>query len=661
MANVLALSYTWGPAVFSTEKWGPYSVKPEPTIAKAKLLIVPSGVCLGQSKDDNAAGQGSFVEESYLSEVSLTENLSDFLISLLRRAMRFSDEAIPMLWIDAICIDQTNSQEKAVQIPLMGEIYSHSAAVYIWLGKHDSDLARMFWLHDVLMPALRQRQRSLSIAAFFEWLRTFGPSVDGLPRDLALKLKHGSWADHWITYLMFYATRSWFFRAWTLQEAIVARNPVFVVGSGFKTMGWAATWDLRRVVEAWGNRLSELTISNERLDPELRSVRLVRGWTEIFPLRQEYLKYLQDESRCGWARIWTILLFIARSKECTVIQDKVYSTFGMAKMVCPARETGFPDVDLSRPTAEVFASVARFLLSSSGGLSLLSLIEDQSSRNTPGLPSWTPDFSIKGDTGHLLSSVPRFRASRDIPKEPLPRFDDKAMVFRGKRLGSIAFVPRNDDKFSYFSLQVAMVIPLLPREYASTGQSGAEALWRTLICDFTSNWPQSEGADPGLGRGFKQWFTLDLAVRLNSVNSGLDANDRSLFASVLTSDYQKAHGDLIPSLQEIHATLHSILHYRLDGYALRLQGDVGKTYYAMMAPIVQGRCLFVTDECLLGLGKQSCQVDDEIWLLAGGSVPCVLRRNEVDGTFTFIGDAYVHGVMAGERSSEGNVLEIRIT
>jgi len=40
-----------------------------------------------------------------------------------------------ILWIDAICIDQTNITEKEQQIQLMAEIYAKARSVIIWLGE----------------------------------------------------------------------------------------------------------------------------------------------------------------------------------------------------------------------------------------------------------------------------------------------------------------------------------------------------------------------------------------------------------------------------------------------------------------------------------------------------------------------------------------------
>lgn len=62
---------------------------------------------------------------------SVTTNLEDAL-----RALRLSDRPRE-LWVDAICINQADLQEKAAQIPEMGHIYRNAHRVVIWLGKRN--------------------------------------------------------------------------------------------------------------------------------------------------------------------------------------------------------------------------------------------------------------------------------------------------------------------------------------------------------------------------------------------------------------------------------------------------------------------------------------------------------------------------------------------
>lgn len=66
----------------------------------------------------------------------VTENCRAALLQLRTPETR-------ILWIDAICTDQTSLAERNHQVRLMGEIYSRAWRVLIWLGKGsaDSDLA----------------------------------------------------------------------------------------------------------------------------------------------------------------------------------------------------------------------------------------------------------------------------------------------------------------------------------------------------------------------------------------------------------------------------------------------------------------------------------------------------------------------------------------
>jgi Heterokaryon incompatibility protein (HET) len=74
------------------------------------------------------------------STVSATDNCYSALVHLRRKLSIFT------IWVDAVCIDQDNADEKSQQIPLMGEIYSHAQTVYVWLreGTPRTDRAMNF-------------------------------------------------------------------------------------------------------------------------------------------------------------------------------------------------------------------------------------------------------------------------------------------------------------------------------------------------------------------------------------------------------------------------------------------------------------------------------------------------------------------------------------
>ncbi|KAI0901070.1 heterokaryon incompatibility protein-domain-containing protein [Annulohypoxylon nitens] len=76
-------------------------------------------------------GEPIFNEEIIIDQISsikITANLRDGLVSF-----RLPTE-VRRLWVDAICINQTDDHEKARQIPRMSQIYRGASSVLVWLG-----------------------------------------------------------------------------------------------------------------------------------------------------------------------------------------------------------------------------------------------------------------------------------------------------------------------------------------------------------------------------------------------------------------------------------------------------------------------------------------------------------------------------------------------
>ena len=59
--------------------------------------------------------------------------------------------------------------------------------------------------------------------------------------------------------------------------------------------------------------------------------------------------------------------------------------------------------------------------------------------------------------------------------------------------------------------------------------------------------------------------------------------------------------------------------------------------------------LFFTDTGYMGLCQKSCVMGDQLWLLMGNDMPCMLRKFDTKPvTYQFLGESYVHGIMDGE-------------
>ncbi|KAK1706949.1 heterokaryon incompatibility protein-domain-containing protein, partial [Colletotrichum acutatum] len=77
-----------------------------------------------------------------------TKNCCDML-----RYLR-SSRGMKLLWVDAICIDQNNTDERATQVAKMNQIYSRCSQVWAWMSSdlvsdNLEGLPERRWLHEL--------------------------------------------------------------------------------------------------------------------------------------------------------------------------------------------------------------------------------------------------------------------------------------------------------------------------------------------------------------------------------------------------------------------------------------------------------------------------------------------------------------------------------
>lgn len=129
------------------------------------------------------------------------------------KALRHSTEA-RVVWIDFICINQTDVYEKSHQVPLMDKIYSLADSVCVWLGPDSEDagqVERAFKLVDWLLEDM-----------------DYEKTIDNLE---AAKFA----ADH-LKALSSLMRRDWFSRRWVIQEVALAKKATIFCGN--QKMDW---------------------------------------------------------------------------------------------------------------------------------------------------------------------------------------------------------------------------------------------------------------------------------------------------------------------------------------------------------------------------------------------------------------------------------------
>lgn len=127
-----------------------------------------------------------------------------------------------LLWVDVICVNQSDLDERNAQVQLMREIYSNATRVIIWLGDTRSNMRRMVWIQravELVTWTLFGDELPLnSDAKDVDEDKLASPSV----ADLIAHLQ-AEWSDLRLTISAGFSS-SWFSRAWCEQEAIVAQR-----------------------------------------------------------------------------------------------------------------------------------------------------------------------------------------------------------------------------------------------------------------------------------------------------------------------------------------------------------------------------------------------------------------------------------------------------
>jgi hypothetical protein len=143
--------------------------------------------------------------------LAVSPNLYDALVGLRQTDRSVSGSRI--LWIDQLCINQQDNEEKSKQVRLMGAIYSKSLRVIIWLSKEVFYLKNLNFYLGKFLDLYRA-----STAGTTEGSLTQGIQDESL-RAAANRIPQRSWD---IAQIMF--GHLYFTRIWMIQEVVMAKQ-----------------------------------------------------------------------------------------------------------------------------------------------------------------------------------------------------------------------------------------------------------------------------------------------------------------------------------------------------------------------------------------------------------------------------------------------------
>jgi hypothetical protein len=522
------------------------------------------------------------------------QNLCDAL-----KTLRLGDRS-RVFWIDAICVNQGDNNEKSHQVQRMRSIYAQAERVVIWLGKAD----------DVVAKTAVQLFRKISTICRAETgleLPDIGQISRNWPLDEELSVNNlpNTESSDW-KYLFDVLRREWFHRVWVIQEASVAYSVTIQISEhtcDWVDLGLTDTWLMGK------GAFEHLGV----LDYHFQAYGI---WTQSI--------------RFG-AKRWPLmhLLSIFRAFAATDPHDRVYALLGISAEGTDLELTQTPSIltpNYDLPVTDFYSDVVRFLIEHPypGGnpnLDILTLVYHYPDVREDGFPSWVPRWDTP-ETRINFGDQPQFvdhNASKDLAAKLIEGSANESLMLRGLFVDTVEQVDK-----SLFNLGANS-----PEMWLAVVQ-----LWTEIVL------PKFEALDLNV-------VSLAFAIVVTAGSSSTDRLDGQPFNGADFGAYCR------DCLQRVTTAMAEA------GISRQEQTEVEKWFPMPQsvesahgpgdlfgAAIETTRPFFTTDKGRMGLGPVIVEEGDRICVLFGGKMPFVLRPT--GEYYRLVGECFVPGLLHGE-------------
>ncbi|KAF7505732.1 hypothetical protein GJ744_000498 [Endocarpon pusillum] len=272
--------------------------------------------------------------------IRVTSDLLDALRSLRKLSRRY-------LWIDQICVNQEDLEERSSQVSLMRRIYPGAFKTFLHLGPDDDFPCRPpDWLRLVL---------PLLIAGPWSGLAM----MRGLSR---LLMKSG--VDGFESRMEAFIDRPCYHRAWIIQEMSLSSNVEVICGN------ITITW----------NQFAGL--ANDYFAECVQHAKVFPG--TAYGIFGDYYNVTKPGRKQGTNTLWSLLI-LSNGVKASDPRDQIYTLLTLA-----SDTSDFPLPDYQLPVTKVFQDFATVLITKNHGPAMLSLSSCRAKDFS--YPSWVPDW-----------------------------------------------------------------------------------------------------------------------------------------------------------------------------------------------------------------------------------------------------------------------------
>ncbi|KAI0405808.1 hypothetical protein F4802DRAFT_560770 [Xylaria palmicola] len=577
------------------------------------------------------------------------------------------------LWIDALCINQNDTRERAQQVSIMRSIYVAAWQVVVWLGPATEATYLAYTALSWLARAIGSGDKLREFAAEHGIPHTVYDAAPVILDPYTLP-----WRDAVFSALRSFFARDYWHRLWILQELAMAKVDAPVLW-GSHAMPLREIWIACEAIrESEGTILEDMTISGDDIDHHTSTLTVDRRleqrhttpgqqWKHLI-----HIKHLRENK--GHGVVFAVPSFeLTRQAEASDNRDKVYGILGIPGVgqlvtMPPNYDVDMTDPDYPKHLAQVYTDFTRKVIMNDG-LDIIRLVhspvepvmlswfngdnplwlrrlarpryKEVANACTHNLPSWAVCWICKGAP---LARLPRnYRAHEGLPSPIVQFSDDGVLSLRAVIVDTIvnlsAFnILEADESYP----RNAPFAPSIPNSYGDL-DGLKEAFWRTIIANSTST-----GDEPPPSwrllieqRRWSPFGTSEMVGR--SINFGLHSFALRNLKLLLPGGYPL--GDLL-GYKGPH-----------QAWGGNKKKDVTEQHSELderdavswASNALAWRRLVVTRAGMLGLTVAAVVDGDTVAVLPGCSMPVVIRH--VGPGWKLVGEIFVYGLMGGEAAT----------
>ncbi|KAK4185501.1 HET-6OR heterokaryon incompatibility protein (het-6OR allele) [Podospora australis] len=572
------------------------------------------------------------------------------------------------LWIDQICINQTDNGEKAHQVQLMGRIYSSASQVLVWLGPSSGERCDELmdrwatigrWCEELDLLSYYNRERWLLMQSYIHNEDPDDPNTkafQGLFKRSAEAVGEFIWDG---TMKAFFA-REWFTRAWITQEFCLCADTVFACGA--KRFAVELLMQALQAAQHGGAMLNDFS-GKEGADERNKMVMDVlygEPTAKLFACRVQRQKFVRKVKHSMGHTLFQLLktLHVEHTMNATEHRDRIYSLLGLA---VDAEHLGIK-ADYTKgteATAKVLTQAAKAMITNphSGRVEVLSFAQwPKSFGDEEIIPSWVPDWRPQ-----LRPSIYEIRENVDqhffcacgeeaLKVRPIESNDQRVLGLKGwvvdeieeagdETWGRSTWVPEVlHARFANIERlhEKAMANPFFPG-YGEAKRK--EALWRVPIGDMF--WDRTKVMP--LRARFACEDDAVLAEKIQREHKDLwDAMEVTVAVQKFEAGLPETEKEWVEAMER---------HKAFGWEERRANGGVGAGYRESMNYVVAKKP-FLTKKGNMGMGPGELEAGDVVVVFCGGRIPFVLRPGRGGERYQFVGEAYCHGIMDGEVATD---------